>query len=65
LWCFWAPPAEKRPKKRDEKNRREKTTGKSFFCGVFEIPLLRNAQKRQKKTFKNSTKKQKVPWYPI
>jgi hypothetical protein len=32
------------------------------FYGVFELPLLRNAQKRHKK---NLTQKKKVPTYPI
>jgi hypothetical protein len=34
-----------------------------FFYGVFELPLLRNAQKRHKKIKK--LKKKKVPTYPI
>jgi hypothetical protein len=33
------------------------------FCGVFELPLLRNAQKRHKKYSQNKNKK--VPTYPI
>jgi hypothetical protein len=71
-WCFWAPHAEKRPKKRYKKNRWEKTEGKKFFFsqlfrpkvvdmdfsqkvfnGVFELPLMRNAQKRHTKNHKN------------
>jgi hypothetical protein len=32
------------------------------FCGVFELPLLRNAQKRHKNIKK---KNRKVPTYPI
>jgi hypothetical protein len=34
------------------------------FCGVFELPLLRNAQKCHKKSQKG-IKKKKVPTYPI
>jgi hypothetical protein len=33
------------------------------FFGVFELPLLRNAQKRHKKSQKE--RKKKVPTYPI
>jgi hypothetical protein len=33
------------------------------FYGVFELPLLRNAQKHHKKHLKKITKN--VPWYPI
>jgi hypothetical protein len=33
------------------------------FCGVFELPLLRNAQKRHKN--KSQKKKKRVPTYPI
>jgi hypothetical protein len=29
------------------------------FCGVFELPWLRNAQKRHKKNLKNHTKKER------
>ena len=35
------------------------------FNGVFELPLLRNAQKRHKKTQKLKKKKKEVPTYPI
>jgi hypothetical protein len=36
---------------------------KKVFDGVFELPLLRNAQKRHKK--KSQIKKKNVPTYPI
>jgi hypothetical protein len=38
---------------------------KKVFNGVFELPLLRNAQKRHKKIPKKIPKKKKVPTYPI
>jgi hypothetical protein len=34
------------------------------FCGVFKLPLLRNAQNRRKKKSKKE-KKRKVPTHPI
>jgi hypothetical protein len=33
--------------------------------GVFELPLLRNAQKRHKKNLKKKKKREKAPTYPI
>jgi hypothetical protein len=39
---------------------------KKVFYGVFELPLLRNEQKRQQKySQKLKKKKRKVPTYPI
>jgi hypothetical protein len=35
------------------------------FCGVFELPLLRNGQKRHKSISKLKKKKRKAPTYPI
>jgi hypothetical protein len=62
-------------KKRDKKNRWKKTTGNLFFmdfpqicvCGVFELPLLRNAQKRHKRKLIKLNKKTTIdiPTYPI
>jgi hypothetical protein len=34
------------------------------FCGVFELPWLRNAQKRHKKPSICKEKKREVPTYP-
>jgi hypothetical protein len=70
----------KRQKNAIKTNRREKTTGKSFFSqlfwqtvfdmdlpqqvfnGVYELPMLKNSQKRHKK---ESEKRKKVFTYPI
>jgi hypothetical protein len=80
---FLGPSCRETAKKRDKKNRWEKTKGKKFFFqlfrpevfdidfpqkffyGVFELPLLRNAQKRHKKISKKTKKNRKVPTYLI
>jgi hypothetical protein len=35
LWCFWAPHAEKRPKKRDKKSKGKDDRKKVFFSQLF------------------------------
>jgi hypothetical protein len=74
LWCFcfWAP----YPSCRETaKNAIKKIRGKSqefltcvfcgVFCGVFELPMLKNAQKRYKKCQKGVLKKREAPTYLI
>jgi hypothetical protein len=70
LWCFWAPHAEtaiNAIKKFDGKTRKDFFSQlfdmdfPHFLYGVFELPLLRNAQKRHKQISKI---KKKITYLP-